>query len=253
MQPPPTQALKGYVELLAVAELHSTTTFIIMIIAHNFAIVKRFLEIYSCSRVKDKEKPGSSTKRRKTGRISLIPNAMLAQQSRKINPYFQKFFRMVEFHSISRPAIRKQASKVLQTLDIFRLLNCISQQLPLSSPETLSSKAVLQRWSLAPQHSCTRSCSLACPAELCCGHIRFAGRCVENEQTAVRVHDGIDERSPSLACSQAKRQSSILLSGCALLAKWLFSIAHREPASELVLLLRARTVCTVPNRQLSDI
>ena len=42
MQPPPTQALKGYVELLAVAELHSTTTFIVMIIAHNLAIVKLF-------------------------------------------------------------------------------------------------------------------------------------------------------------------------------------------------------------------
>ena len=62
MQPPPTQALKGYVELLAVAELHSTTTFIVMIIAHNLAIVKHFREIYSCSRAKDKEKPGSSTK-----------------------------------------------------------------------------------------------------------------------------------------------------------------------------------------------
>lgn len=44
MQPPPTQALKGYVELLAVAELHSTTTFIVMIIAHNLAIVKRFMK-----------------------------------------------------------------------------------------------------------------------------------------------------------------------------------------------------------------
>ena len=44
MQPPPTQALKGYVELLAVAELHSTTTFIVMIIAHNLAIIKHFLK-----------------------------------------------------------------------------------------------------------------------------------------------------------------------------------------------------------------
>lgn len=185
--------------------------------------------------------------------MSLIPKAMIAQHAGKINPYFQNFFRMVEFHSISRPAIRKQASKVLQTLDIFQLPNCISQQLPLLSPEMLSSKAVLQLWSLAPQRSCTRSCSLACPAGLCCGHIRFAGHCVENEQTAVRVHDGIDERSPSLECSQAKMQSSILLLGCALLAKWLFSIAHQVRSLGLILLLPKHTVCTVPNRQLSDI
>ena len=139
--------------------------------------------------------------------MSLIPNAMLAQHSRKINPYFRNFFRMVEFHSISRPAIRKQASKVLQTRDIFRLPNCIFLlPLPLFL-ETLSSKAVLQLWSLAPQHSCTRSCSLACPAEPCYGHNPFACHCVENEQTAVRVHDGIDERSPSLVCSQSKLQS----------------------------------------------
>ena len=166
---------------------------------------------------------------------------------------FSNFFRMVESHSISRPAIRKQASKALQILGIYQLPHCISQQLPLSSPATLSSKAVLQLWLLAPQRSCTKSCSLACPAEPCYGHNPFACHCVENEQTAVRVHDGIDERSPSLVCSQAKRQSSTLLLGYALLAKWLFSIAHREPASELVLLLLTRTVCRVPNRQLSDI
>ena len=55
MQPPPTQALKGYVELLAVAELHSTTTFIIKNIAHNPAIVNHFPKIYSGFQVKDKE------------------------------------------------------------------------------------------------------------------------------------------------------------------------------------------------------
>ena len=192
MQPPPTQALKGYVELLAVAELHSTTTFIIKIIAHNPAIVNHFPKIYSGFQVKDKEKPGSLSERRKTRRMSLIPNAMLAQHSRKINPYFQKFFRMVGSHSIFRPAIRKQASKAHQIPGIYQSPPCISQRLPLSSPETLSSKAVLQLWSLAPQRSCTKSCLPARPAEPCCGHNPPACRCVENEQTAVRVHDGID-------------------------------------------------------------
>lgn len=185
--------------------------------------------------------------------MSLIPNAMLAQHSRKINPYFRNFFRMVEFHSISRPAIRKQVSKALQIPGIYQLPHCISQQLPLSSPETLSSKAVLQLWSLAPQRSCTRSCSLACPAELCYDRIGLAYHCVENEQTAVRVHGGIDERSPSLECSQEKRQSSILLSGYVWLSKWLFSIAHLGHSWGLILLLPKHTVCTVPNRQLSDI
>ena len=147
MQPPPTQALKGYVELLAVAELHSTTTFIIKIIARNPAIVKRFPKYIVAPGRKTRKNPGAQQKRRKTGRISLIPNAMLAQHSRKINPYFQKIFRMVESHSIFHPAIRKQVSKVLQTLDIFRLPHCISQQLPLSSPETLSCTAALQRCS----------------------------------------------------------------------------------------------------------
>ena len=63
MQPPPTQALKGYVELLAVAELHSTTTFIVMIIAHNLAIVKCFSK-YIVASGKKQEKPGSPSKRR---------------------------------------------------------------------------------------------------------------------------------------------------------------------------------------------
>ena len=168
-------------------------------------------------------------------------------------PLFSKFFRMVEFHSISRPAIRKQASKVLQIPGIYQLPHCISQQLPLSSPETLSSKAVLQLWSLAPQRSCTRSCLPARPAELCCDRIGLAGHCAVTLRTAVRVHDGIDERSPSLECSQAKRQSSTLLSGYALLAKWLFSIARREPALALVLLLPKRTVCIMPSLFRTDI
>ena len=150
-----------------------------MIIAHNLAIVKHFRKYIVAPGRKTRKNPGAQQKRRKTGRISLIPNAMLAQHSRKINPYFQKIFRMVEFHSISRPAIRKQASKVLQIPGIYQLPHCISQQLPLSSPETLSSKAVLQLWSLAPQRSCTRSCSLACPAEPCYGHNPFACHCVE--------------------------------------------------------------------------
>lgn len=73
MQPPPTQALKGYVELLAVAELHSTTTFIVMIIAHNPAIVNHFPKIYSGFQVKDKEKPGSLSERRKTEECHSFP------------------------------------------------------------------------------------------------------------------------------------------------------------------------------------
>ena len=62
MQPPPTQALKGYVELLAVAELHSTTTFIVMIIAHNLAIVKLFFKIYSGFREKTGKNPEAHQK-----------------------------------------------------------------------------------------------------------------------------------------------------------------------------------------------
>ena len=62
MQPPPTQALKGYVELLAVAELHSTTTFIVMIIAHNFAIVKHFPKYIVAPGRKTRKNPGAQQK-----------------------------------------------------------------------------------------------------------------------------------------------------------------------------------------------
>ena len=62
MQPPPTQALKGYVELLAVAELHSTTTFIVMIIAHNPAIVKHFPKYIVAPGRKTRKNPGAQQK-----------------------------------------------------------------------------------------------------------------------------------------------------------------------------------------------
>ena len=149
-----------------------------MIIAHNLAIVKHFPKYIVAPGRKTRKNPGAQQKEKNTKNRFTLHHY---NSTTRINcqPLFSKFFRRVEFHSISRPAIRKQASKVLQTLDIFRLPNCISQQLPPLSPETLSSKAVLQLWSLAPQHSCTRSCSLACPAEPCYGHNPFACRCVE--------------------------------------------------------------------------
>ena len=124
MQPPPTQALKGYVELLAVAELHSTTTFIVMIIAHNLAIVKHFPK-YIVASGKKQGKTRKPIKKEKHEAIGSRCNIMITQRRQKINPYFQKFFHTVESHGISRPAIRKQVSKVLQTLDIFQLPNCI--------------------------------------------------------------------------------------------------------------------------------
>ena len=150
-----------------------------MIIAHNLAIVKHFPKYIVAPGRKTRKNPGAQQKEK--NRKNLTHSQCYVSTTRiNCQPLFSKFFRMVEFHSISHPAIRKQASKVLQTLDIFQLPHCISQQLPLSSPETLSSKAVLQLWSLAPQRSCTRSCSLARPAEPCYGHNPFACHCVEN-------------------------------------------------------------------------
>ena len=162
-----------------------------MIIAHNPAIVKHFPKYIVAPGRKTRKNPGAQQKEKNTkNRFTL----QYYNSTTRINcqPLFSKIFRMVEFHSISHPAIRKQASKVLQIPGIYQLPHCISQQLPLSSPETLSSIAVLQLWSLAPQRSCTRSCLPARPAELCCDRIGLAGHCAVTLRTAEHAHDDID-------------------------------------------------------------
>ena len=87
MQPPPTQALKGYVELLAVAELHSTTTFIVMIIAHNLAIVKHFPK-YIVASGKKQGKTRKPIKKEKHEAIGLRCTIIIAQHGLKVNPFF---------------------------------------------------------------------------------------------------------------------------------------------------------------------
>ena len=86
MQPPPTQALKGYVELLAVAELHSTTTFIVMIIARNLAIVKHFPK-YIVASGKKQGKTRKPIKKEKHEAIGLRCDIMITQRKRKVNPF----------------------------------------------------------------------------------------------------------------------------------------------------------------------
>lgn len=120
MQPPPTQAIKGYVELLAVAELHSTTTFIVMIIAHNPAIVNHFPKIYSGSQAKNKEKDlGASIKGDFDEKFRFI-EAILAHCVSKFKRFCEYIFRTIASHSSFLPAIRKLALADRQTPDIFR-------------------------------------------------------------------------------------------------------------------------------------
>ena len=91
MQPPPTQALKGYVELLAVAELHSTTTFIVMIIAHNLAIVKHFPKYIVAPGRKTRKNPGDQQKEKNRKNLT-HSQCYVSTTQQKNQPLFSKFF-----------------------------------------------------------------------------------------------------------------------------------------------------------------